>query len=214
MPPIPSRCRERISPTSPRAAAGEGFVAYDGELVLITGFIPADQTRHLFESLQSELIWQEETIVIAGRPVLVPRLVCWYGDSGASYRYSGVRHDPLPWTPTLARLREAVERRSDARFNSVLGNFYRSGADSMGWHADQEKELGIDPVIASLSLGAARRFRLRHNRTREQIELNLTDGSLLIMGGRLQHCWRHCVPKDPAIEEPRINLTFRLIREP
>lgn len=186
----------------------------DGELRLIEGFLTAPEAAILIQCLQSELDWQEEALMIAGRQVMVPRLVCWYGDPGACYRYSGVSHEPLAWTPALARLRTALEQRSGSRFNSVLGNFYRSGQDSMGWHADKEKELGLNPVIASLSLGATRRFLLRHNRTREQIELSLTDGSLLIMGGRLQHTWRHCVPKSPRCADPRINLTFRLIREP
>jgi alkylated DNA repair dioxygenase AlkB len=183
-------------------------------LRLVEGFLTAPEAATLFQCLQSELDWQEEALVIAGRQVMVPRLVCWYGDPGARYHYSGVSHEPLPWTPVLAQLRTAIEERSGSRFNSVLGNLYRSGQDSMGWHADKEKELGLNPVIASLSLGGTRRFRLRHNRTREQIELGLNDGSLLIMGGRLQHAWRHCVPKAPRGAEARINLTFRLIGEP
>ena len=204
------------APYRPRlaAAAETHWSVADAEWLLIEGFLTAPEAATLFQSLRSELDWQEEALVIAGRQVMVPRLVCWYGDPGARYRYSGVSHEPLPWTPALTRLRTAVEQRSGSRFNSVLGNLYRSGQDSMGWHADKEKELGPNPVIASLSLGATRRFLLRHNRTREQIELGLTDGSLLIMGGRLQHDWRHCVPKAPRGAEARINLTFRLIKEP
>ena len=186
---------------------------HDGEFWLMAGFLSTPDAAKLFETLPTELDWREETLVIAGRRVMVPRLVCWYGDDGASYRYSGLQHDPLPWTPTLTRLKDAVERRIGGRFNSVLGNFYRSGNDSMGWHADRERELGINPVIASLSLGATRRFLLRHNRTGERIELDLTDGSLLVMGGRLQHNWRHCVPKAHGVTGARINLTFRLITE-
>jgi alkylated DNA repair dioxygenase AlkB len=203
------------APSRPKLAAAVDthWSVADGELRLVEGFLSASKAATRFQSLQSELDWQEEALVIAGRQVMVPRLVCWYGDPGARYRYSGVSHEPAPWTPALAQLREEVEQRSGSRFNSVLGNLYRTGQDSMGWHADKEKELGPDPVIASLSLGATRRFLLRHNRTREQIELSLTDGSLLIMGGRLQHAWRHCVPKAPRGAEARINLTFRLIRE-
>jgi alkylated DNA repair dioxygenase AlkB len=161
--------------------------------------------------LLAELAWEQESISIAGRTVLVPRLVCWYGDASARYRYSGVDHQPLPWTGTLSEIRMLVESRVGAPFNSVLGNYYRGGSDSMGWHADKEAELGINPTIASLSLGVSRRFLLRHNRTHEQCELKLAHGSLLMMAGSLQHHWRHCVPKTRAAEDPRINLTFRYI---
>jgi alkylated DNA repair dioxygenase AlkB len=205
------------APTAPLPATTVGqetcWPLTDGELRLLDGFLPGPKATALFEKLSTELAWEEETIMIAGRRVLVPRRVCWYGDREARYRYSGVQHDPLPWTPSLAHLRAAIEHRTGSRFNSVLGNCYRSGMDSMGWHADKEKSLGVDPVIASLSLGATRRFVLRHNRTRERVELSLAAGSLLIMGGRLQHCWRHCVPKSPAVAGARINLTFRLILE-
>lgn len=183
----------------------------DGELYLVERFIAADEARALHDSLQQTLAWQPEWIVIAGKRIQVPRLISWYGDADAVYRYSGARHDPLPWTQDLLALKTRIEQRTGHVFNSVLGNYYRTGQDSMGWHADKERELGPNPAIASLSLGAMRRFLLRHNRTRETVSLELENGSLLVMQGSLQHHWRHCIPKDVAGTDSRINLTFRRI---
>lgn len=140
-----------------------------------------------------------------------PRLEAWYGDAGASYSYSGLAHEPLPWTPELQRLRERVEVAAGTTFNSVLANLYRDGNDSNGWHADDESELGEQPVIASLSLGAARRFLLRHRASVERVEVVLEAGSLLLMRGKTQQCWKHSVPKQRTVHAPRINLTFRRV---
>jgi len=190
------------------------LVSRDGELYYLPEFLPQQEARELFECLLNELAWQEEEVTIAGRRVKVPRLICWYGDEGAVYRYSGVAHDPLPWPDSLRRLRQSIESACGHVFNSVLGNLYRDGRDSMGWHADQEKELGNNPFIASLSLGEERLFKIRHNKTGEQVDLSLAGGSLLLMGGSLQHHWRHCVPKTREAKSARINLTFRTIRQP
>lgn len=192
-------------------ASAPNLAPADGEVYLFRGFLGAEESARWLAVLEAELAWQQEWIVIAGKRVLVPRRVCWYGDECAVYRYSGVDHQPLRWTPGLLELKERVERFLGVVFNSVLCNHYRDGADSMGWHADKEKELGRDPVIASLSLGATRRFLLRHNKTRESLALDLDSGSLLLMQGALQHHWRHCVPKDRNCRAPRINLTFRRI---
>lgn len=183
----------------------------DGELGFFEHFIPCPEADELLECLLAELDWREEDIVIAGRKVRVPRLVCWYGDPKARYRYSGVCHEPLPWTQTLAGLKARVEDHCGRPFNSVLANLYRNGEDSMGWHADKEKELGPNPGIASLSFGATRLFRLRHNRSGQILELPLNHGSLLWMGGSLQHHWRHCIPKIRGLATARVNLTFRSI---
>lgn len=205
-------CRvQSVSTRSHTSFLPRSLTGKDGELYYLPDFLPAVQADGYFRSLLAELAWHEEQIVIAGKALKVPRLVCWYGDPGAVYRYSGVDHVPLPWTPVLAMLRQAIEQRSGWAFNSVLGNLYRDGGDSMGWHADNEKELGPCPKIASLSLGATRRFRLRHIRSGETIDMELTHGSLLLMGGALQHHWRHCLPKTRKPLGPRINLTFRRI---
>lgn len=183
----------------------------DGELELYEGFIPEAEAKQILEVLLHELAWDDEYLVMFGKTVRVPRRVCWYGDSGAVYRYSGVRHEPQSWTPALLDLKQRIEIATQQRFNSVLGNFYRNENDSMGWHADKEKELGAQPCIASLSFGAARLFRTQHNRSKQIINVTLENGSLLVMSGVFQKHWRHSVPKQPYATLPRINLTFRHI---
>lgn len=189
----------------------ETLIAFDGELSLQRQFYAPPEADVLMVRLLDELVWQEEKIVIAGKPVKVPRLVCWYGDPDAVYRYSGVSHQPLPWTETLLSIKQRVEDCCGYSFNSVLANLYRDGSDSMGWHADKERELGVNPAIASLSFGAARLFKIRHIKTAETVDIELQHGYLLLMAGALQHHWRHCVPKTRQHKTPRINLTFRRI---
>lgn len=189
----------------------ETLIADDGELLLQRQFYAPPEADALLACLLNELAWQEEDIVIAGKRVKVPRLVCWYGDPGAVYRYSGVSHQPLPWTESLIAIKQRVEEQCGYRFNSVLANLYRDGNDSMGWHADKEKELGQNPAIASLSFGAERMFKIRHIKTAETLDIVLKHGDLLLMAGALQHHWRHCAPKTRQVKTPRINLTFRRI---
>jgi alkylated DNA repair dioxygenase AlkB len=145
-----------------------------------------------------------------GRPF--PRLTALYGDPGVSYTYSGTKYECLPWTPDLVNIRRRVEQAAGAPMNSVLLNRYRDGQDSMGFHADDEPELGQNPVVPSLSLGAERRFVLRHNATGRRLEYVLGHGSLLIMAGTLQHFWKHALPKTRNRVDERVNLTFRRIR--
>jgi len=167
----------------------------------------------LFESLTLEVAWRQEPIQMFGKRYMQPRLLAWYGDEGVSYRYSGIRHDPQAWTPTLTALRIRVEALCGARFNSVLANLYRDHRDSMGLHSDDERELGCQPVIASLSLGEERVFRLkhRHDKSIKPIRLPLASGTLLVMRGDTQSNWRHEVPKQTKPCGPRINLTFRFV---
>jgi alkylated DNA repair dioxygenase AlkB len=173
-----------------------------------------DQTW--LERLCAELPLGHETYRIAGGTVNAPRLVSWHGDDGTDYVYSGVRHMPSPWTPGLARLRAAVEELTGLHFNSALANYYRGGDDGMGWHADAEPEVGPSPDdrwIASLSLGAPRRFLLRHHKRKEERrEFHLGRGALLVMRGTTQTHYRHSAPKTAVAVGPRMNLTFRLIR--
>lgn len=185
---------------------------FDGELYLIEQFYRQPESDLLFAQLHADLAWQEEAIFIYGRWVKVPRLMCWYGNTDAWYRYSGVNHQPLSWTPTLQAIREKVERQCQCSFNSVLANLYRDGRDSMGCHADDEKELGQNPVIVSLSLGDERLFKLHHKKTKDKLDIVLGHGDLLIMAGTLQHHWMHAVPKTKKPKTPRINLTFRKIK--
>jgi alkylated DNA repair dioxygenase AlkB len=163
----------------------------------------------VFQRLQQETAWKAETIFLFGKQHLQPRLSAWYGS--ARYTYSGRTFHPLPWTPLLLTLKEAVEAQTGCRFTSALLNYYRNEQDSMGFHSDDEAELGAEPAIASLSFGATRTFILKHKRLPKTVKLDLTDGSLLLMAGRLQHCWRHGINKQGQPCGPRINLTFRLI---
>lgn len=183
----------------------------DGELYLLQAFYPQAIADNYFNSLRQNLAWQTEQIHIFGRWVEVPRLMAWYGDPGADYRYSGVDHQPLPWTSELQTLRTDVGAVCRLAFNSVLANLYRDGRDSMGCHADNEKELGPNPLIASLSFGETRLLRFRHAHSRTTLDIELSHGDLLIMAGELQHHWRHELPKTRQAKQARINLTFRRI---
>ena len=169
----------------------------------------------LMAKLCDSLPLSQETIVLFGRSVPMPRLTSWHGDPGCSYAYSGRLFHPAPWTPELAALRDRLVTSEGSAFNSVLVNHYRDGGDSMGEHADDEPELGPAPDdvrIASVSLGASRRFVLRHRRTRRVHAFELGEGSLLVMGGTTQRHYRHHLPRTRAPVGPRMNLTFRVIR--
>jgi alkylated DNA repair dioxygenase AlkB len=157
----------------------------------------------------------QESIVLFGRTVPMPRLTSWHGDPGCSYAYSGRLFQPSSWTPELGTMRQRLNAREGCTFNSVLVNYYRDGRDAMGEHADDEPELGpsrVDVRIASVSLGAPRRFVLRHKKTRAVIPFQLGEGSVLVMGGTTQRHYRHHVPRTRTALGPRMNLTFRVVR--
>jgi alkylated DNA repair dioxygenase AlkB len=184
----------------------------DGEARLWPAAFGPEEASRLFDALRTGIHWRQETVTIFGQRRLVPRLVAWHGDPGASYRYSGTDHHPEPWTPALDRARARVRELGGTEFNAVLLNLYRDGRDGMGWHADDEPELGRDPVIASVSLGAPRRFCLRHRRRKDlKLDLELPHGSLLVMAGPMQHHWVHALPKTRRPVGERINLTFRRV---
>jgi len=195
------------------SAGGESVPLPGGELQLFRapdlGAAPAE----LFTELHDTIAWREESISLFGKRYLQPRMLAWYGDADARYRYSGVSHEPLPWLPLLDALRARLETLAEAAFNSVLANLYRHNRDSMGLHADDERELGDRPVIASLSLGEERIFRLRHRHSKEikPVKLVLPSGSVLIMRGATQQNWKHEIPKQTRPCGPRINLTFRRV---
>lgn len=179
----------------------------DGRVELHPDVLPAAEADRLFSSLMREVAWRQEIATIMGRRVPVPRLTAWYGEAG--YVYSGIRHEAAPLTPALLELRAIAARLAGQPFNSVLLNLYRHGRDSVSWHADDEAGLGREPLIASLSLGAERKFQFRHRRTKERIDVMLPHGSCLLMGGATQHHWLHQIPKTARPTGPRINLTFR-----
>lgn len=172
----------------------------------------AAQADALFTALHTEIPWQTLRLRIFGREIAARRLACWIGDADAVYTYSRTRFEPQPWTPTTTRLRRELHARLGIDFNSVLANLYRDGRDSMGWHSDDEPELGNEPVIASLSFGAVRSFRLRTRSVpRRSLTLELASGSLLLIAGRTQALYEHALPRRMRVSEPRINLTFRRI---
>lgn len=180
------------------------------ELRLASGlFANADL---LFAQLLAEIRWEQHRLQLFGRRVDSPRLSCWIGDAAAVYTYSRTRFEPRAWTPTLAALRSGLSEYGKQDFNSVLCNLYRDGSDCMGWHSDDEAELGPRPLIASLSFGATRRFRLRGRHDPAlRLELELPGGSLLLMSGATQRNFRHDLPRAPRVGAARINLTFRRI---
>lgn len=169
--------------------------------------------QEVLRRLVVETSWREEKVTVWGKTHLQPRLIAWHGDSGKTYSYSGIKMNPLPWTPLLLGLKAEIERIANAPFNSVLLNYYRNGLDSMGQHSDDERELGPEPVIASLSVGQERTLIFRHKRDKamKPIRLPLPSGSLLLMKGPTQTNWKHSIDKEPSASGPRINLTFRYI---
>jgi len=181
----------------------------DGALALLARLPLPYSTDEILSRLLAETPWRQDSIVLFGKRHLQPRLTAWYGD--ASYTYSGLRLDPLPWTPLLAEIRAAVEAACGLHFNSVLLNYYRDERDSMGMHSDDEAELGPEPAIASLSYGATRSFVLRHKRNKRTVKLDLHDGSLLLMSGSLQSNWLHGINKSTRSIGERLNLTFRYV---
>jgi alkylated DNA repair dioxygenase AlkB len=185
----------------------------DAELVLHDDWLDQATADQWLAQLYAETPWQQPQLQLYGRKVQVPRLVAWYGDAEASYRYSGLTHQPLPWTPLLALIRARVVAAVGQPLNGVLLNYYRDGQDSMGWHSDDEAELGRNPLVVSLNLGGSRRFDLRRKgHSRIEHSLVLQQGSLLVMSGPTQHYWQHQVAKTRSPCAPRLNLTFRLIR--
>ncbi|TFF34645.1 alpha-ketoglutarate-dependent dioxygenase AlkB family protein [Mucilaginibacter psychrotolerans] len=166
----------------------------------------------LIPALKANIEWNQETIQMYGKLLNQPRLTAWYGDNGKTYAYSGKKYAPQPWTDELLFIKSRVDYAAGVTFNSVLLNLYRNGNDSMAWHADDEPELGVNPIIASVSFGQARRFHVRHKiDKKEKHSVELENGSLLIMKGDLQHQWEHQVPKSTKALKERINLTFRVI---
>ena len=187
----------------------------DAELYFAPNFFTPEQSDFYFQELQKNIAWKQENIKLYGKEIAQPRLTAWYGDAGKAITYSGLTLQPNPWTPALLDLKTAVEKAAHSTFNSVLLNLYRSGADSVSWHADDEAQLGKNPIIASVSFGAERRFDFRHRTLKNQpkTSLFLTHGSLLLMAGPTQHFYQHQIPKTKKPTGIRINLTFRRIND-
>lgn len=184
----------------------------DGEVFYYPDFFSKSESAHFFDSLQDQVNWTQSPIKMFGKEVLQPRLTAWYGDSGVCYSYSGLSMEPQIWSNELELIKSKIELSQHVQFNGVLLNRYRDEKDSMGWHRDNEKELGKKPTIGSVSFGETRVFEFRHIEDKKiKISLELEDGSLLIMRGETQHYWQHRLLKQKSKCQERINLTFRAI---
>lgn len=192
----------------------QSIVLEEGDLRFFPHFYQKTESDQFFQILQREIQWQHEQVVLFGKSHFIPRLSAWYGDRGRSYTYSNLRMEPLPWIPKLWEIKQQLEKYLDLNFNSVLLNLYRNGQDHVSWHSDDEKELGHNPTIASISFGGTRRFLMSHKTkpSLAPVELLLNHGSLLIMQGQTQHFWKHKIAKTSKTVSPRINLTFRTIQ--
>lgn len=183
----------------------------DADIALDPHWLQAEAADRLLRALGEQIAWQTHRIRLFGREHASPRLSCWIGDPGTAYRYSGALFEPRPWPDALVPVRARLREELGVPFNSVLANLYRDGSDCMGWHSDDEPELGPAPVIASISLGAQRRFALKHRQSQEKRIVELPHGSLLVMAGATQQHYRHALPRTAKPIGPRINLTFRRI---
>jgi len=170
-------------------------------------------SKNLTKTLFNQLEWRQDQLKMFGKRVDIPRLQAWYGDDQLAYTYSQLTLIAKPWTPILLQLKQKVSDFCQHDFNAVLANCYRDQRDSVGWHSDDEAELGLNPTIASLSFGAERHFHLKHKYNDEKIKLPLQSGSLLVMSGETQQYWQHSLPKTRVEKMMRINLTFRKINQ-
>ena len=199
--------------STPKPRVFEKHKLRDGEVWFMPNFIPEDKTMPYYNALMNSINWRQEQIKMYGKTYDVPRKTAWYGYEGFNYKYSGIMCNPERWTKELLEIKKVIEHFvPNQDFNSVLLNLYKDGNDKVSWHADDEKGLGDSPVIASVSLGATRRFDLKHKiYPEEKLQLQLPSGSLVVMTGGLQSNWLHQIPVQKKVKEPRINLTYRTI---
>ncbi len=183
----------------------DGIVNYFGKL------LSRKASDHYFDCLLEDIRWKNDEAIILGKHIITKRKVAWYGDSNYAYTYSNITRQALIWTKELLELKALVEERTETVFNSCLLNLYHNGDEGMAWHSDDEKSLGVNTIIASLSFGAERKFAFKHKRTGEKVGLILESGSLLVMKGTTQTHWLHRLPPTKLVSKPRINLTFRTI---
>ena len=185
----------------------------DAEIAYYPDFFSVEKANEFFRKLIEEIPWQNDTITVFGKTHPQPRLTALFGNDGKTYSYSNIVMHPHKWNPLLMYIKNEIEEICEENFTTVLLNLYRDGKDSNGWHADNEKELGRNPVIASVSFGAKRSFHLQHNSIKEaKLKITLEHGSLLVMKGTTQHFWKHQIPKTARPIKERVNLTFRIIK--
>ena len=195
----------------PDTPTRQTFALGDSEIQYVANAFTAREADRLFQSLLDAIPWRTATLTIAGQKRPLPRLQCWMADQGRSYSYSGLKLSPHPWNPDVLRIKARLEQLCEHSFNSVLLNYYRGGSDSVSWHADDETELGPNPIVASVSLGAERtlEFKPKFNLTTPKKQIVLGSGSILIMGKTIQNNWLHQIPKISGTIDPRLSLTFR-----
>ena len=183
----------------------------DGSAQYYPDFISKEESTSLIDQLQKSLYWEADQLMMFGKLVITRRKVAWVGDPECTYTYSGIKRNPQSWTPELLSMKTQLEDLTQSEFNSCLLNFYHDGADGMGWHSDDEKELDSLSPIASVSLGSTRKFAFRHKKEKSTTSLFLENGSALIMNAPTQQFWQHALLKTKTVHTPRINLTFRKI---
>lgn len=191
--------------------ADDNWLPQDGTVFYYGQTIPTILADYLFQKLLNGIAWQHDEAIIFGKKIITKRKVAWYGDQPYSYTYSKVTKTALHWTPELLELKSLVENESKETFNSCLLNLYHDGSEGMAWHSDGEKDLKKNAAIASISLGAKRKFVFKHKETNEKVEIMLEHGSLLVMKNETQEHWLHSLPATKKTKAPRINLTFRTI---
>ncbi|MBP9885439.1 MAG: alpha-ketoglutarate-dependent dioxygenase AlkB [Leptospiraceae bacterium] len=193
-------------------STGKNLLPRDGELLFYPNFFKEEESDFFFEYLLHNVKWQQDKIWMFQKYVDIPRLNAWYGEANKNYSYSGIPMKPNPWLPQLVEIKNRIETISNVKFTSTLINLYRDGKDSVDWHADDERELGKNPVIGSVSFGETRVFKLRHLKDKSlKTDVELTHGSFALMRGETQHFWEHKISKTAKQVKPRINLTFRVI---
>lgn len=193
------------------ATPGANLLPYDGEVQYLGKILDTQMAQQYLKDLLDKIEWRNDEAVIFGKHIITKRKAAWYGDDHYDYTYSNTTKRALPWTQELVTLKTIVERHANTSFNSCLLNLYHSGDEGMAWHSDDEKSLGKNTIIASLSLGAERKFSLKHKETKWPVSVVLERGSLLIMKGATQTHWLHSLPKSKKVKSPRVNLTFRTI---
>ena len=185
------------------------ILPFDGETNYFGPILSHQQTQAYLKCLLDTIKWENDQAIIYGKHITTKRKVAWYGDSHFAYTYSNVTKHALNWTKELTALKQIVEKSTNENFNSCLLNLYHDGNEGVSWHSDDEKSLGNNPTIASLTLGAERKFSLKHKINKHTVSLTLESGSLLVMQGSTQSNWVHCLPKMKGVTQPRVNLTFR-----
>lgn len=192
-------------------SVGSNLLPYDGEVLYYPNVFTAEKSAALMLAVLSQQNMKQDEVIVFGKKHVMTRLNALVGDNKLEYGYSNVKRIAEPWGLALTEIKKAIENLVNANFNSCLINHYPSGEDGMGWHADNEKELGVNPVIASVSFGAERKFSFKHNEQNSKVDVFLQSGSLLLMKGTTQHNWKHTLPKSKKVKSPRMNLTFRNI---